>query len=137
MKKWFWIVIIGLFLIFLIVGYLYDQGMLNVKWQWLTLIIAAIAGPFKIFKNMFSGGDDKVDSILKRNETTKLEEVAHREKYDTMIAEKKSEIEALQKDIDLLDTKVQLLEEKKKNIDKEVDEMDSDEVQDELIKRFG
>jgi hypothetical protein len=121
----------------LIVGFLDDQGLLNVKWQWLTVLIAIVAGPFKMLKNFFSGGTSGTDSILKRNETTKIEEAAHREEFDLMITEKKAEIELLQKDIDLLDTKVQLLEEKKKNINKEVDEMNSDEVQDELIKRFG
>jgi len=136
MKKWIWFVV-GIAALFLIVGFLYDQGLLNVKWEWLAVILAGMAGPYKVLKNFFSGGTSKTDAILKRNETTKLEEAAHREEYDILINEKKAEIEALQKDIDLLDTKVQLLEEKKKNINKEVDEMDSDEIQNELINRFG
>jgi len=136
LKKWLF-VIIGIALLFLIVGFLYDQGLLNVKWQWLAVIIAVVAGPFQALKNFFTGGTSKVDSILARNEQTKAEELEHRAVYDKMIEEKKIEIEALQKDIDLLDTKVQLLEEKKKNINKEVDDMSSDEVQDELNKRFG
>jgi len=84
-----------------------------------------------------SGGTSKVDAILLNNEKTKSEEIQHRAVYDKMIEEKKAEIEALQKDVDLLDTKVQLLEEKKKNINNEVDEMSADEVQAELTKRFG
>lgn len=136
MKKWI-IVLIAIAAVFLIVGFLYDQGLLNVEWQWLAVIIAAVAGPYQALKNFFSGGSAKTEAILKRNEVTKIEEAQHREEYDKLIDEKKVEIENLQKDIDLLDTKVKLLEEKKKNINKEVDEMDSDEIQEELLKRFG
>jgi len=135
MKTWIYVVI-GLAITFLVVGYLNDQGLLNVKWQWLAVAISLLSGPFKLVKNWLSG-NSKVDSILDKNKQTKLEEATHRETYDKDIEAKKAKIEALQKDIDLLDTKIQLLDEKKKNVDTEVKNMSLDETKNEFNEIYG
>jgi len=136
MKIWIY-VLIGLGLLFLVVGYLDDQGILNVKWQWLTVAISLLAGPFKLVKGWLTGNKSKVDDILTKNKATQKEEVVHRETFDKDISDKKAKIDELQKKIDLLDTKIQTLDEKKNNVDKEVNNMSLDETKNEFEEVYG
>ncbi len=139
MKKWIYIIII-LAVLFFVIGFLNEQGYLNVKWQWLAVAISLLSGPYKLVMNWIRGqgkGSSDIKDILAKNEQTKKEEQVHRVEYDKQIDEKKTKIDELQKDIDLLDTKIQLLEEKKKNIDKNVDGMNINETKNAFNEIYG
>ena len=136
MKHWL-IVIIVVIAIFLIVGFLHDQGLLNVKWQGLAILIAIIAGPYKLLKNYLTGGSKKTDKIIDKHLKIEAEEKIHRKEYDEKIIEKEEKIQELEKEIIYLDKKIEKVEKKKKNVYKEVEKMDLDEVQNEFADLYG
>ena len=136
MKHWI-IVIVIIVAIFLVIGFLHDQGLLNVKWQGLAMILAVIAGPYKLIKNYITGGTKKTDKILEKHEKIEAEEKIHREEYDKKVKEKEEKIQELENEIVYLDKKIKKVEKKKKNVHKEVEEMDMDELQDEFTDLYG
>ena len=50
MKKWI-IIIAVVLVVLIIIGVLYDAGYLNFKWSTLSMIFAALAGPYMYIKN--------------------------------------------------------------------------------------
>ena len=128
MRHWL-IVIVILVAVFLIVGFLSDQGYLNVKWQGLAMIIAAIAGPYKLLKNYINGGSKKTEKILDKHQKIEEEEKVHRVEYDQKIEEREKKIEKLDKEIDDLDKEIEKVEEKRKKVDKQTEKMSLDDLQ--------
>lgn len=136
MRSWLWVGLIVV-AIFLIVGFLHDQGYLDVKWQGLAIIIAAIAGPYKLIKNYITGGSVKSQQLIEKHKKIGEEERARKKVYDEIIVEKEKEIEKLQREVEYLDRRIEDEKDSRKDIDEKVKNMDLDEKQDKLSDFFG
>ncbi|MCP4179060.1 MAG: hypothetical protein GY756_14975 [bacterium] len=113
-----WLITIGIIVLALIViGVLYENGMLNFKWQGLTMIFAALAGPYTAIKKIFFR-DKRVEQMIKKHEDIKKEEIVHREVTDKQIAEKEKRIKDLNKELELAEKRLEVIEAKKKDVDK-------------------
>jgi hypothetical protein len=134
-KRW-WITIIVIVAVLIVIGILYDNGMLNFKWTGLTMLFAALAGPYMFVKNWLLRNREAQD-ILGKHEKMRADEKIHRKETDDEILKKEQRIKDLNKDIELSEKKIQLLEEKKKNVVKDVKKMSIEETQDEAINYFG
>jgi septal ring factor EnvC (AmiA/AmiB activator) len=134
-KRW-WITVIVIVVVLIIIGILYDNGMLNFKWQGLTMIFAGLAAPYTLIKNWLFRNKDAQD-ILGKHQQIRAEEKIHREQTDEEISKKEQRIKDLDKDIELSEKKIQLLEEKKKNVTKDVKKMSIEDTQNEAINYFG
>lgn len=136
MKSWIWVILIVIAL-FLIVGFLDDQGYLNVKWQGLAIILAAIAGPYKLLKNYIEGGSAKSKQILEKHKKVAEDEKIHREVYDQEIERREKEIEKLETKVKYLDKKIEKVREEQKEIPKEVENLTLDETKNEFLDLYG
>lgn len=117
-----------LIVVFLIFGFLVDQGYVqNIEWQWLAVVAAAAAGPYKAIRNIFSFDKDVTAKILDKQEKTREIEKIHRIEYDQTITEKKMHIESLSKEIEVLEKKLDIIEERKKNVRSQVRKMSTEE----------
>ena len=105
MKKWFWILLI-IILIFAVLGFLYSQGLINVKWQPLAMILAAFAAPFTFLKNFISGGTGKTSKILQQQKNRVAEENKRRVQFDAYVKAKDERINELEAEVVKLETEV-------------------------------
>ncbi|MCQ2974464.1 MAG: hypothetical protein MJ211_06590 [Bacteroidales bacterium] len=138
MKKW--IIIIGSIIVVLIViGVLHDAGYLNFKWTTLSMIFAALAGPYTFMKNIFfnSNSVSSVEEILEKTKKGLLNDETHREEYDTEISKKEEQIKSLEKQIENLDTKLQNIETQSEIQREEVWNMNSEQLAAEFEKMYG
>ncbi len=132
-----WLITIGIIVLALIViGVLYEKGLLNFEWQELTMIFAALAGPYAFIKGKLIK-DKRAMEILKKQEVRIENEAVHRSVTDEAIEEKQKKIELLNKELELAEKRIEIIEMKKKNVDKEVKEMTVEELQDEAVNYFG
>jgi len=136
MRSWIWVILIVVAL-FLIVGFLDDQGYLNVKWQWLAVALAAMAGPYKLLKNYIGGGSVKSKQVLEKHKKVAEEEKIHREVYDKEIKKREEEIEKLETKVKYLDKKIEKVREEQKQIPKEVENLTLDETRNEFLDLYG
>jgi septal ring factor EnvC (AmiA/AmiB activator) len=134
-KRW-WITALVIVVVLIVIGVMYDNGMLNFKWQGLTMFFAFAAAPYMLIKNWLLRNREAQD-ILGKHKQIRADEKVHRAKTDEEIAKKEQRIKDLNKDIELSEKKIQLLEEKKKNVTREVKKMSVEETQDEAINYFG
>ncbi len=138
MKRWIIIFAIITLAILLIVGYLYDQGYLdNLKWQWLTVLAAAIAGPYKFIAKKLRGDD--ITSIKESEEKyqgIKQEEQARREEIYKKLEEKDQQIQVLNDDLEEMYQELQRLKRQRRSAREEVEAMDTDEKLKEFDNEF-
>jgi septal ring factor EnvC (AmiA/AmiB activator) len=129
MKKW--IIIIAVVLVALIIiGVLYDAGYLNFKWSTLSMIFAALAGPYMYIKNkLFNTNNvDTIDDMIRKAQDGLKVDADHRAEYDETIAKKETQITRLKHNTTEFDRQIQELQVKADNTKKEVKEMNSDEM---------
>jgi len=108
-KRWFWIGII-IIVALIIIGILYNQGLIKTDWQWLTMILAAIAAPISMISKWISGDNKRIQNILQNQTARKQQEQAHRLAYDNAIIQKEEKIKKLEAEINILEEKVDKLE---------------------------
>ena len=137
MKRW--VVILAVILLtLLLIGYLYDQGYLkDLQWQGLSMLAAALAGPYVALKNWLFSKNSTLTEILDDNKATIEKEKVHRIEIDTELAERERKIAALDKEVEVLDSKIKLLNKKKEMIDKEVQDMSIEQTKKEAQRLFG
>ncbi len=134
MKK-IWI-ILGFVVLVLAVVILSATGIIDISWQDLSMIAAAAVAPLKMLFDKL-GGQDEVDKIVDNQKQRQQEEKEHREKMDALIAEKTKRIEELNKELEVQDAKLQVVEEKKKRVATEVKSMTIEETKKEAMDLFG
>lgn len=122
-SKWFWIVII-IIAIILFLGFLYSQGLINVKWQWLTVILAAAAAPFTFISKLFSGKSIRTNQILKDHTSRILAEKKHRQIYEQAIKKKEERIKELEAQVATLEDEIDDIQLQHKEVTKKVNKMD-------------
>lgn len=133
--KLVWI-IVGFVVLVLAVVILAATGVIDVSWQELTIIGAAIIGPLKsLFDSM--GGKDEVDEIMDSAKARREAEEAHRKEMDSMIAEKQKRIDELNKELEVQNARLEVVEEKKKRIAAEVKSMTVEETKKEAQDLLG
>ncbi len=136
-KKWLWIGLIIVLALFLI-GFLYSKGIIKTNWQWLTIILAAIAAPIQFISNWLSGKNVRVNKILKNQSTRIQQEQTHRLAYDQAIQQREQKIKDLEAQVNLLEDKVDNLELQKKEIKNNVNQMtDTTDLQDAFMEAYG
>jgi uncharacterized protein HemX len=135
-NKW---VITGLIIlgILIIVGVAYDQGAFdNMTGSGWAMILAAVAAPYMAVKN-FLFGNKHLKEFKDKYESLQQEEVVHRTDLDKKIKAKEQRIAELDKEIQLLDSKLEVLELKKDKVVKEVKDLSIDDTKREVRDLFG
>ncbi|MEA3451561.1 MAG: hypothetical protein U9Q83_06615 [Bacteroidota bacterium] len=136
-KKWFWI---GLIIIvaLIIIGILYNQGIIKTDWQWLTIILAGIAAPISVISKWISGDNNRVQNILKDQTARRQQEQAHRLAYDNAVIQKEEKIKKLEAEINILEEKVDKLELQQEEVKEDVNQMtDINDLQDAFMEAYG
>ncbi len=139
MQKMFrrWLITIGIIvLVLIIIGVLYENGVLDFEWQGLTMIFAALAAPYTIVKKWLEK-DSYSQGIEDKYEELNRQEVKHRTETDIEIKEKELKIEELEIEIKNKEKEVERIEHKKKEVKKKVEQMSLDELQEEGANYFG
>jgi hypothetical protein len=132
-----WLITIGIIVIALIViGVMYDNGMLNFEWQWLTVAFAALAGPYTFIKNLIFK-DKKLEELKNKHQNIRNDEVIHRQTFDEEIKKREDRIQTLNKEIELAEKKIDIIELKKNNVVKEVKKSSIEEMQNDAVNYFG
>jgi len=134
-KRW-WITVVVIIVALIVIGVLYENGMLDFKWQGLTMLFAALAGPYSLVKNWLTR-NQVIQDIAQKHNNIRAEEKIHRVETDTKIEEKEKRIKELNKEIELSEKRIEVIELKKQKVDKEVKKMSVEELQDEAINQFG
>ncbi len=129
MKKWILIIVVVLVAL-IVIGVLYEAGYLNFKWQTLTCIFAALAGPYTFIKNkLFNNNNvDSIQELINKAKNGMDSDAEHRSEYDAIIADKEAKIDQLNNRLSELDAKTQNLEQQAANVSQEVRQMNSEEM---------
>jgi septal ring factor EnvC (AmiA/AmiB activator) len=130
MKKW----IIGFIIIIVLIGvvYLDKKGLLG--WQTISIIVAAIAAPFKFLMGIFA---NKVEEIKKKHDEIRQQEAGYQAEIESKIQEREQRISNLTKELDILDSRIDVLKKQRELIDSEVEKMSLKELQEAGRKYFG
>ncbi|MFQ5652147.1 MAG: hypothetical protein ACE5IY_19635 [bacterium] len=103
-------------------------------WQFITMIAAAVAAPFKLLLNVLG---DKEAQIRKKHEQIRQQESEYQSLLDQSIEQRKQNILRLNMEIDKLDSKIDALKKKSELIDEEVEQMGLEQLQSEGRRLFG
>jgi chromosome segregation ATPase len=138
MKKWV-IIIIIVIVALLAIGILHDAGYLNFQSKTLTMLFAALAGPYMFIKNkLFNrNSPESVEEIVNRAKDGLIKDDEHREDYDNKIAQKEKEINSLNAQLNSLDLKLKEMETKTQTVSAQVREMTTEEITKEFEKLYG
>jgi hypothetical protein len=135
-NKW---LIVGLIVlvVLIVVGVAYDQGAFdNLAPSTLAMILAAVAAPYMAVKNMLFGNKE-LKQFQDKYQQLKSEELVHRTGLDLKIKAKEQRIAELDKELQLLDAKLEVLELKKNNVEQTVNAMSVDDTKKEAQNLFG
>ena len=124
--KRIWIVVVFVVIVLALVV-LMATGIIDVSWQDLSMIAAAAVAPIKLLFDQL-GGQDEVDKVVDRQKQREEEEKVHREQMDKLIAEKEERIKELNKELEVQDAKLQVIDEKKKRVETEVKSMNIEQT---------
>ncbi|TDJ03754.1 MAG: hypothetical protein E2O76_00590 [Caldithrix sp.] len=105
MKK----LMVGLCLVITIVGVIYLVQAGIITWQPLTMIIAAVAAPFKFIMSFF-GNEEKIRAKFADE---RAEERAQQTDFDTRIKQREERVGALRKEVEDIDAELQILRKKR------------------------
>jgi len=125
MKKW--VIAILIILAIVAVVALNESGIIS--WQPLSMLIAAIAAPFRFVMSIFG---DKESEIRERHAKIRQTEEEFQTGLQSRIQERERKIEAMESELGRLDTRLADLRQKRSQIDAEVDAMSAEELGAEL-----
>ncbi len=136
MKNWV-IAVIVIVVVLILVGVAYDNGLFeDLSWSGGAMLLAALAAPYMALKNLLFGNKHLKEYKDKYNEI-RTKEIKHRINLDESIRAKEKRIADLDKEIELIDAKIDVLDLKKKNIENTVKDLTVEETQDEVHDLFG
>ncbi len=136
MKK-IWI-IAGIIVLFLIVGYLYNKGVIKTDWQPLSILLAALAGPTALIQSALKDkSKQKAQKILKHQQRIEKEEKIIRAQYEALLRQKEMKIQELQAQLEKLQDQLDRLQLERKEIASEVKSMTLEEKANEFNQYFG
>ena len=125
MKKW--VIAILIILVIVAVVALNESGIIS--WQPLSMLIAAIAAPFRFVMSIFG---DKESEIRERHAKIRQTEEEFQTGLQSRIHERERKIEAMESELGRLDTRLADLRQKRSQIDAEVGAMSAEELGAEL-----
>lgn len=96
-----------------------------IRWQPLTMLLAAIAAPIKFIMNMF-GSEEK---IRERHRAQREAEHAYQAELQSRIGQREERIAALAKEVDALDAKLVRLKQEKESLSSQIETMSKEEKQ--------
>ncbi len=136
MNKWVLTGIIIL-LVLVAVGVAYDLGLFEgITGSGMAIILAAVAAPYMAVKN-FLFGNKELRQFEEKYQELRAVEVQHRSSLDVSIRAKEKRVAELDREIQLLDSKLEILELKKKKVKREVEDMTIEETKQEIVDLFG
>jgi len=136
MNKWLAIGII-VFVLLILIGIGYDQGLFDgISGSFIGIIIAGLAAPYLAVKNWLVG-DKFQRQFREKYDRMRSEEQIHREDYDQKILSKEKWIAELDREIQLLDSKLEVLELKKNKVEQSVKELSIENTRREAKDLFG
>ncbi|NUO83055.1 hypothetical protein HUU05_23540 [candidate division KSB1 bacterium] len=130
MKKF--VILLLVLAVVVVSGYLVYNGI--IKWQPLTMLFAALAAPLRFIIGLFGS---KEDEIRARHEKLRETEAAFQERLLTRVQERESRIAELNRQIEIIDGKLELLRLKRQAVDQQVEDMSLSELQREGQRLFG
>ena len=134
-KRW-WITIAIIVGALILIGVLYENGLLNTQWTGLSMVFAALAGPSTAITRSL-GKDRSTEAVYEKYEYLKKEETQHRETTDVEIQEREERIRELDQKISDAQKEVEEIQRRKEKVREEIDDMSIEELQDEAINYFG
>ena len=139
MKKIY--VILGIIVLLLIVGYLYNKGVIKTDWQWLTIILAALAGPYKLIEDSLKDRGKqrvtKAQQILARQVEIEKQEAVLRQQYEALLKQKELELEELRARLQKLEDQLEQLQLERKEIQSQVKSLSLEDKAQEFNDYFG
>lgn len=132
------LIILGLVIIFALVGYLQSEGIIpEFGWQGLTMVFAAFAAPFKAIFSGFGSQSKLIEQLTDKHKTIREQESVHRQDTDQVILEKETKIKELDKKLEEINRKIETIETKKTDVLREVETMSDQEKQNEAMQYWG
>ena len=104
--------------------YLVQAGI--IKWQPLTILVAALAAPLKFIAGLFG---DSEEEIRKRHAAAREEEARFQEELESRIAARERRITALRKEIEAIDVQLESLAKRREQVAAEIEKMSVEEKQ--------
>jgi uncharacterized protein YlxW (UPF0749 family) len=130
MKKWLLILLVGLAIIAVV--YLDTKGI--IRWQPLSILVAALAAPFRFLWGLFGNAEAR---IRKQHAEVREREAAYQEDLETRIQTREQRINELNREVEMLDAKLELLKTKRALVDAEVESMSLQQLRSAGQKYFG
>lgn len=130
MKKWI-IIILVVIVALIVIGVLHENGYLTFKWSTLSMVFAALAGPYTYIKNKLfnkNDADDVLQQMINSAKEGQKKDEEHRKEYDAIETSKEAEIARLQTQVNVLNNKFETLQAEADNVHAEVKEMSSEEM---------
>lgn len=118
--------------VLVVVGYLVYTG--KIRWQPLTMLFAALAAPFRFLYGLFGS---KEEEIREKHRQMRETEKVFQDTLETQIKEREEKIATLNRQVELIDGKLELLRQKRMLVDQEVEGMSISELQREGQRLFG
>ena len=109
-----WIVIIILIVILGVLFYLNEKGIIH--WQALTILAAALMGPFKFISSLFKSDQKKIDEIAAKHIADRATEKKYQETIESNLKKHDENIDALTKNNQVLEEKIKTLEVQRQNV---------------------
>ena len=130
MKKW----LLALGLILLLVGayFLHTSGI--IRWQPLAMILAAIAGPVKLFTSILGLNAEK---IRKEHEKTRAKEHDYQTGIEGRVQTSTENIGRINQEIEVINQEIDALRRKRELVERQVAEMSIEEKQQAGQQYFG
>jgi len=130
MKKWIIIFLLVLGLVAIV--FLVEKDI--IRWQPLTIIVAAIAAPFKFILGLFTNQEEE---IRKKHRIIRETEFTFQENLEKRIRQREKKVDLLKDEIEILDSELKILEKKRKLINSRGKGKSTEERQKEGQDLFG
>jgi outer membrane murein-binding lipoprotein Lpp len=131
MKKWqAWLLIIGAVIVVFV---LVEKGI--IRWQPLTVLVAAILGPLKFLGGLFGGS--KEDEIRERHRQLRAKEAAFQERLEADVQQREDSIERLQADVEQVDAELERLARRREALAGEISAASDEEALERGRRAFG
>ncbi len=121
MGKW----AIGILLVLAITAIVVLDQMDILNWQPLSMLVAAVAAPFKLIIGAFS---NKEEEIRKKHQEARQMEADYQADLESKIRARERRIEELDIELEQVDANINSLKEKRARIGADVDAMSSEEL---------
>jgi chaperonin cofactor prefoldin len=132
-----WVIMLVIVSILVTLGILQTSHVIDIKWQGLSIVIAALMAPFKFLSSLLSSRQEKIDAIKSEHDLIRGQENDYQKQLEKRIQDREVKIEILNKQVDNLNSRVETLEDQTKNVDKKVDSMSINEKKQDFTELFG